>query len=1213
VRGYNAIMSVFLRYGLWARRLARRVTSRLPRKRRRMWRYVSPRRRGVTLIALVTLVAMVYGYWAMTTDKRVRRHAKWYLRSLTNAHVTVGDAHFSFFGGIELYDVCAYVPDSGDPPFFRAPVVVLRHNPWAALTGRIRPTEVQFDDPELSVERDSATGKISILGLLRQARGDAKLPPGVRLPQIIVRRASLRVDEKINDLSVSPFPQVWNASLTPRGNAYVLAVEQQAGEGGRKGITGVGDLDLEKGTLEWRYLSGSIPSVVAALSNQYEKWVARYQVEGDLRLTGAIDPGATDPIELDLVNVSLRFPPAEGGLRVHQVSGQLVFYRQQDGSPERIELRDVSGRIGEAGDARFELSVMYEGMSADQPFKADLAIHGFPASELAHATGRLGEIFDNIVEQFQPDGTMDLQVGFAREEQGGEIAYQGTLRPTDLAVTYDEFPCRVTNVQGAIEFTSRGVERLSLVGRRGQGRVHIDGKVLRREGTWTYDIAVRAENIALDEGVYSALPTSYASVWEDLSPQGRASMLVRTQRTAELQPGAETVQVKHRTDVVLLLDGHCSVMYDDFPYRVFNVFGRVEIGQGRVHIDRGEPIRGRAGPMRCIIYGDVIDLRDPPVQVDLTIEAVNVPLDKTLFAALGDKQRTRLEQLSLEGIAPEVRARVIRQKGERLTYDVDATVDDVAFRLKLLPLPITSAAGEVAISPERVVMKSLQGIYDRTPVHFAGQVFLGDRLGIDMEVDASSVYLDKALATVGSSAMRKVYEQFEPNGRAAIRVSFRQNMPEQAPGDLDYRVVIRPMDLALRYVGFPYLTHAVGGKAIVTPGRVELHGILLRKNEMQGIISGTVLMDAKGEQADLRLQVRDMAIDQELLAAVPAGLAPLAGRFRPGGTCALNLSQLQYIRVAEAAGRTDGAAESDEPTTRPAHRVTWRVDGSVAIDSALVDLGLGRKVLSGKVRGLAAQLPEGLAVRAQVALDRVQIGKRELTDVRGQLVKSPASSVLHVRDLLGRCHGGRAAGFVEIRLTDPLQYGINLSVENVDLNELFNAGIEDAELRTDATGQLTGTMQLVTVADKPETRKASGVIQISRAKLYKMPVLLGMMHVVFLSLPGEAAFNEGTMSYHMTGHTLVFDEIHLTGRTMSMLGSGTMNTETEEIEFTFLTGPPGKMPRLGHLDEFVENVVRELVEIQITGTLAKPVTRTVPLRSLDAALRKLLQPRDEIE
>ncbi|HDZ44111.1 MAG TPA: hypothetical protein ENH80_09235 [Phycisphaerae bacterium] len=421
-------MSVFLRYGLWARRLARRVTSRLPRKRRRMWRYVSPRRRGVTLIALVTLVAMVYGYWAMTTDKRVRRHAKWYLRSLTNAHVTVGDAHFSFFGGIELYDVCAYVPDSGDPPFFRAPVVVLRHNPWAALTGRIRPTEVQFDDPELSVERDSATGKISILGLLRQARGDAKLPPGVRLPQIIVRRASLRVDEKINDLSVSPFPQVWNASLTPRGNAYVLAVEQQAGEGGRKGITGVGDLDLEKGTLEWRYLSGSIPSVVAALSNQYEKWVARYQVEGDLRLTGAIDPGATDPIELDLVNVSLRFPPAEGGLRVHQVSGQLVFYRQQDGSPERIELRDVSGRIGEAGDARFELSVMYEGMSADQPFKADLAIHGFPASELAHATGRLGEIFDNIVEQFQPDGTMDLQVGFAREEQGG-----GDRLPGDLA------------------------------------------------------------------------------------------------------------------------------------------------------------------------------------------------------------------------------------------------------------------------------------------------------------------------------------------------------------------------------------------------------------------------------------------------------------------------------------------------------------------------------------------------------------------------------------------------------------------------------------------------------------------------------------------------------------------------------------------------------------------------------------------------------------
>ena len=43
-------------------------------------------------------------------------------------------------------------------------------------------------------------------------------------------------------------------------------------------------------------------------------------------------------------------------------------------------------------------------------------------------------------------------------------------------------------------------------------------------------------------------------------------------------------------------------------------------------------------------------------------------------------------------------------------------------------------------------------------------------------------------------------------------------------------------------------------------------------------------------------------------------------------------------------------------------------------------------------------------------------------------------------------------------------------------------------------------------------------------------------------------------------------------------------------------------------DELLEGILRELVEIHVTGTLAKPRFRTIPLRSLDAILKKLLRP-----
>jgi len=232
--------------------------------------------------------------------------------------------------------------------------------------------------------------------------------------------------------------------------------------------------------------------------------------------------------------------------------------------------------------------------------------------------------------------------------------------------------------------------------------------------------------------------------------------------------------------------------------------------------------------------------------------------------------------------------------------------------------------------------------------------------------------------------------------------------------------------------------------------------------------------------------------------------------------------------------------------------------------------------------------------------------------VRGKVVKSPGGLTVYVRDLVGDCHGGRAAGFAEIRLSDPVQYGVNLSVEGVDLTELLNAGIEDPAERIDTAGKLAGTVQLVAVADKPETRRASGVLQVTDAKIYKMPVVLGLMHVVLLTLPGDSAFNEGTMTYHMEGNKLIFDEIYLTGQGTSIVGSGTLDVSKQTIHFTFLAGP-GALPRIGYLDEFVETAMRELVEIEITGTLNDPQTRTIPLRALDDVLRRMLRPGEASE
>ena len=136
------------------------------------------------------------------------------------------------------------------------------------------------------------------------------------------------------------------------------------------------------------------------------------------------------------------------------------------------------------------------------------------------------------------------------------------------------------------------------------------------------------------------------------------------------------------------------------------------------------------------------------------------------------------------------------------------------------------------------------------------------------------------------------------------------------------------------------------------------------------------------------------------------------------------------------------------------------------------------------------------------------------------------------------------------------------------------------------------------------------MLRIFDARIYKLPVLLDMFQPMLLSMPGESPFTEGAAIYHLKDHKLEFTEIFLSGKGMSIVGSGTMNTESEAIKLTFL-GRPGLLPRMSGLgSELLEGLLREMVEYQVTGTLSRPRVRTIPLRSIEAILGRLLRPEE---
>jgi hypothetical protein len=346
---------------------------------------------------------------------------------------------------------------------------------------------------------------------------------------------------------------------------------------------------------------------------------------------------------------------------------------------------------------------------------------------------------------------------------------------------------------------------------------------------------------------------------------------------------------------------------------------------------------------------------------------------------------------------------------------------------------------------------------------------------------------------------------------------------------------------------------------------------------------------------------------------VPEGLGPLAGRFQPGGTCDVDLQTLRF----ETRPRSPATAPATGPATAPAETppALWHAEGWIAFDGAVMDLGFGHKTVSGKVTGSGGRTADGLELDAQVALDRVLVGQRAITEVTGHLIKPAGNTRIRVNDLLARAFGGRLYGLAEIQLSDPLEYAMSLSMEGVKLEGLVKAGRTtdgDAE-EPEIAGNLAGKLEYRTTSGRPESQQAAGRLRISDGKLYRLPVPLELLHVVTLTLPGEAAFTEGDVQYELHGQELTFREIHLRGPALSVVGSGQMHMGTERLRLNFLAGPPGKVPRIAaELDEVLKPIARELAEIRITGTLSNPSEpRTVTCGSLQDAINRLLNPERE--
>ena len=1204
------------------RKWLRPLRGQLPRRRRRLWRYVSPQRRGAGLFALALLVTCVYGYWSLTNDWQIRKQAEGYLRDLTGGDVKIGRGSFRLFGGVVLEDVRLYIPDEvSKQPFFRAKTVLLRHSPLSLLVQRrLQPTEVICIEPTVTLEMDPNTKTTNIEAMLALARGrrGSGAGGGTVLPPIRVRQGRLRVVDKDNpQMEYEEYSRSLTVFMAPsEEDRDTYRVKFEGVESVRKGA-----LSFNVATGDVSGIEGDVPnieSITFALPPKYKRWLEDYGITGGFTIVGG--KGGESSFQLMLNDLSLKLPVEVGGLTVTGLTGKLTL------EPNGVELEGIRGRIAPAGDPNvegdpnhrnFEISGRYLGYGTNSPFEVIITIENSflpqvdPNSPLAGALAK-------VRERLAPDGRFDLGVSLARSDDGEVRLKNGTITPRGMSATLKYFRYRLDDLAGVIAFDPdtisfgpNGPDGAGLSARHGDARISIGGELRDIGELWVGQILIQAKDVSFDADLRGALPRRFGRAWDQIVPGGAGSL--------DIIVTLDGQRAKPDIEITVTSDHKASFNYVKFPYPVTNVGGTVHIkGNKAVITDLNGT--NKATGARCRVNGEVTGILGGGLDVKVIVAVEQMLLDDVLLAALPNRESEALASLNASGQAENVYAVVNWSRADGLDYNAEVSLKDARFNHDIFPYAIDNAAGTITIQPGVVTIGMIAGRHKNSHVLISGEVIRQPvDLGFDLTVWGKEIILDEELFDALPTKVQKVWRMLSPSGAADMELSFQRNTPDQ-PGSLGYRLLLVARDMQVRCEKFPYPIRGISGRIIATPGRIELDNLAADDGLMHAKVSGTMIYDPNGDSTQLTIDANGVPIDEQLLAAVPGEFAPLARRFRTGGTCSFKLKNVRFSRVPLVDGKTTATRPGESPSL-----ITWRVgdpnsdDSYVSVKGAIMDLGFGVKTISGKFTGLAARTQQGLSLDAKMHLDRILVGGKAVTDLRGRFGKHPSNSLIRIEDLSGFIHGGRLAGRAEFRLSQPLKYGMYLTVERVRLEDLLKPSGDggdggDSEKGSKMKGLLLGNIQLIGTAGRPEDRRARGRLKITKGKLSKVPVMLGLLYVVPLVLPGDSEFTDGDVTYHLKGEALTFEEIYMTGPSLSLIGSGTMNTKTEALKLTFVTGPPGKLPPIAKLvgaEGLLVPLAHELVEIRVTGTLSNPKYETVALGSVHDLIRRLITPGGE--
>ncbi|MBN1343270.1 MAG: hypothetical protein JXQ73_11355 [Phycisphaerae bacterium] len=1158
-------------------------------------------RRRLAMAGLLALGLGYYAYQYFTSDERIRQQAVNFLTRFTGGEVRIGRAQFGLFSGISLRDVTIAMPGHidfdptamtfGDRQVFSAVNLQLQHSPLSLLTGRLRVTELLADEPTVSLVRNPGHPVYAYNWQTLFPPQPKKTGGGrMRLPLIRIRNAHVRIIEIVSgrrkaepniDLSALAIPDAH------RQETYTVAW-RKSGELPEQGRL---YYNLKAGSYSGKLPTLPMTTIKATLPQRYKEWLETLEIAGQIRPEQIhYDARHGSRASIRLEGIRLSVPMGTEERPTTQAAKRFVRLSGASGHIELTPTQSTARLRGKLNDAACEVVATvtnYAGPLEEVGFDIELKADNIRLPEAKDPAGarfiQQIEKVRNFFKDFDPHGRTDVDFHLIKSPgRDMGVLLRGTMTSRGCDASYRMFPYRLKNVTGTVRFAEDGIWLEDLAGQRGSGLVVVSGHVDGPNWYTGFDLHIVGEGVPFDPELYRAVPEKFRRVWRRFDPVGLANADVRLRRgpgSAEGGVGTRSTQI--RADLVETL-----ARFVDFPYRLRHATGRLLIDDDRIEI-RG--LTGTHGSASVRLDGAARYGEESERELELRLEAKELPIDDDLAAALPTEGRRTYRELQPTGHADLLGRVFLPRGGDHVSYSIGAGVRGATICYETFPYRLEGVEGRLRFRPDVIELDDVRARRSSTNVRAGGRIERRDDDSLtDLTVECDPLDLSQDLYKALPDSLRSVWDTLSPSGQVRLKTHIR-SAGSGGKQVSTHDTAIELLGNQVRYKALPLPLSDVRGNVRMTDEVVDLREVTGRHGGGRVTLSGRIPLVGLERTGRMRLRVAGLPFSEALREALPWRIRKVWNDIEPTGTFDLDLEELSYQSAA------------DKPTA-------WTYQGRATVHGAAMSLGFQATEMEGSIEGRGTVFSDGseMTIDAGIDLKRAAVNQRVLTEVTGRMRRASGSDVLLLDDLAGRTYGGQASGFGRVTFeSEGTRYALSMIVRDMQLGPFLNSTRAKDSPPTKAQGIVDGRLYLGGVSGRVDSRQGTGEVHVREAQMYKLPFVLAMLSAINITIPEENAFHDAWASFYLQGRRLTFDTIELKGRSLSMLGGGSMDTETENLDLTFITGSPHDLPRIPLLIDLAQGASRELMEISITGPLGEPKMEGKSLYTLRSALRAL--------